>query len=55
VAGFNSSLFYFPILQQRSDLVFTKILKRDGTKEILQPKKIADAIFKAVRAVGGED
>ena len=35
--------------------MFTVILKRSGQKEIFQPRKIADAIFKAARAVGGDD
>ncbi len=35
--------------------MFTIILKRSGQKEAFQPQKIADAIFKAAQAVGGED
>ena len=35
--------------------MFTVILKRSGQKEAFQPQKIADAIFKAAQAVGGED
>ncbi len=35
--------------------MFTVILKRSGQKETFQPKKIADAIFKAAKAVGGDD
>jgi len=35
--------------------MFTVILKRSGQKEAFQPRKIADAIFKAARAVGGDD
>ena len=35
--------------------MFTVILKRSGQKEAFQPCKIADAIFKAAQAVGGED
>lgn len=35
--------------------MFTVILKRSGQKEIFQPRKISDAIFKAARAVGGDD
>ena len=35
--------------------MFTVILKRSGQKETFQPQKIADAIFKAAQAVGGED
>jgi len=36
-------------------LLFTKILKRDGRLAEFNEKKITDAIFKAARAVGGED
>ncbi|MEW6622894.1 MAG: anaerobic ribonucleoside-triphosphate reductase [Bacillota bacterium] len=32
-----------------------KIVKRDGTIAVFNPKKITDAIFCAARAVGGED
>lgn len=35
--------------------MFTVILKRSGQKETFQPKKITDAIFKAAKAVGGDD
>ena len=35
--------------------MFTVILKRSGQKEIFQPKKITEAIFKAANAVGGDD
>ena len=35
--------------------MFTVILKRSGQKETFQPQKIADAIFKAAKAVGGDD
>ena len=35
--------------------MFTKILKRDGRLAEFNEKKITDAIFKAARAVGGED
>jgi anaerobic ribonucleoside-triphosphate reductase len=35
--------------------MFTVILKRSGQKEAFQPKKITDAIFKAAKAVGGDD
>jgi anaerobic ribonucleoside-triphosphate reductase len=35
--------------------LFTKILKRDGRLAEFNEKKITDAIFKAARAVGGED
>ena len=35
--------------------MFTVILKRSGQKEVFQPQKITDAIFKAARAVGGAD
>ena len=35
--------------------MFTVILKRSGQKEMFQPQKITDAIFKAARAVGGDD
>ena len=35
--------------------MFTVILKRSGQKEIFQPRKISEAIFKAARAVGGDD
>lgn len=35
--------------------MFTIILKRSGQKETFQPKKITDAIFKAAKAVGGDD
>jgi len=35
--------------------MFTVILKRSGQKEPFQPKKITDAIFKAAKAVGGDD
>ena len=35
--------------------MFTVILKRSGQKETFQPQKITDAIFKAAKAVGGED
>ena len=31
------------------------VLKRDGRKVPFNEKKIADAIFKAAQAVGGED
>jgi anaerobic ribonucleoside-triphosphate reductase len=35
--------------------MFTVILKRSGQKETFQPRKITDAIFKAAKAVGGDD
>lgn len=35
--------------------MFTVILKRSGQKEAFQPEKITDAIFKAAKAVGGDD
>lgn len=35
--------------------MFTVILKRSGQKETFQPQKITDAIFKAAKAVGGDD
>ncbi|MGI5919536.1 MAG: ribonucleoside triphosphate reductase [Christensenellales bacterium] len=35
--------------------MFTVILKRSGQKEAFMPKKITEAIFKAAKAVGGED
>ena len=35
--------------------MFTVILKRSGQKEVFMPKKITEAIFKAAKAVGGED
>ena len=35
--------------------MFTVILKRSGLKEMFQPQKITDAIFKAAKAVGGDD
>lgn len=35
--------------------MFTVILKRSGLKQIFQPKKITEAIFKAAKAVGGDD
>ncbi len=35
--------------------MFTVIRKRSGLKEIFQPKKITEAIFKAAQAVGGDD
>ncbi len=35
--------------------MFTVLLKRSGLKEIFQPKKITEAIFKAAKAVGGDD
>lgn len=35
--------------------MFTVILKRSGQKQAFVPKKITDAIFKAAKAVGGED
>ncbi len=35
--------------------MFTVILKRSGQKEAFQPKKITEAIFKAAKAVGGDD
>ncbi|NLB61222.1 MAG: ribonucleoside triphosphate reductase, partial [Clostridiales bacterium] len=35
--------------------MFTLILKRSGQKEIFDPKKITEAIFKAAKAVGGDD
>lgn len=35
--------------------MFTVILKRSGQKETFQPKKITNAIFKAAKAVGGDD
>ena len=35
--------------------MFTVILKRSGQKQIFQPKKITEAIFKAAKAVGGDD
>lgn len=35
--------------------MFTLILKRSGQKESFQPKKITEAIFKAAKAVGGDD
>lgn len=35
--------------------MFTKILKRDGRMADFNEKKITDAIFKAAKAVGGED
>ncbi len=35
--------------------MFTVILKRSGQKEMFQPQKITDAIFKAAKAVGGDD
>jgi len=35
--------------------MFTVLLKRSGQKEIFQPKKITEAIFKAAQAVGGDD
>jgi ribonucleoside-triphosphate reductase len=35
--------------------MFTVLLKRSGQKEIFQPRKITEAIFKAAQAVGGDD
>lgn len=35
--------------------MFNVILKRSGQKEAFQPRKISDAIFKAAKAVGGDD
>lgn len=35
--------------------MFTVLLKRSGQKQIFQPRKITDAIFKAAQAVGGDD
>jgi len=35
--------------------MFKKILKRDGREVPFDETKITDAIFKAARAVGGED
>lgn len=35
--------------------MFTVILKRSGQKETFQPRKISNAIFKAAKAVGGDD
>ena len=41
--------------QQKEQGYFDSVVKRDGTVVIFDKSKIADAIFKAAMAVGGED
>jgi len=54
IAQTNHYIWWFGIIEEESVMV-TQVMKRDGRKVTFNIEKIANAIFKAAQAVGGND